>query len=111
MRLDVLGFVLDAIEVFWDEGFRNLKVYKKREGHCRVRGAHVENGFRLGVWVDNQRQLRRRAGMSQERMQRLDELGFDWDPYETDWEEGFRYLMIYKEREGHCSVPALHKEN
>ena len=30
---------------------------------------------------------------------------------ETDWAEGLRYLMIYKEREGHCSVPRAHKEN
>jgi helicase associated protein len=41
----------------------------------------------------------------------LDELGFVWDPLETDWAEGFRYLTIYKGREGHCRVPRLHKEN
>jgi hypothetical protein len=41
----------------------------------------------------------------------LDELGFVWDPFETDWAEGLRYLTIYKAREGHCRVPVEHKEN
>jgi hypothetical protein len=44
------------------------------------------------------------------RRQQLDEFGFVWDPRETDWAEGFRYLTIYKEREGHCRVPAKHME-
>src|SRR5262249_35251918 len=41
----------------------------------------------------------------------LDELGFVWDPFETDWAEGLRHLTSYKEREGHCRVPRNHMEN
>src|SRR5262249_62008795 len=37
--------------------------------------------------------------------------GFDLGADGTDWAEGFRYLTIYKEREGHCRVPGPHKEN
>jgi hypothetical protein len=48
------------------------------EGHCRVPGSHVENGFKLGIWVDTQRQRRKKAGMGKERIKRLDELGFLW---------------------------------
>jgi hypothetical protein len=109
-RLDELGFVWDAPhEAGWEEGFRYLKMYREREGHCRVPGSHEEDGYRLGRWVIKRRQ--RKRSLSKERQRRLDELGFVWDSRETDWAEGFRYLTIYKEREGHCRVPQKHIEN
>src|SRR5262249_35055775 len=108
-RLDALGFVWDAIEEAWETGFHHLAVYKQREGHCRVPAKYMENGFRLGQWVSVQRQAK--GKMPAERRRRLDALGFVWDPYDADWDEGFRYLTIYKEREGHCRVPRGHREN
>src|SRR5262249_33900208 len=108
-RLDELGFVWDAREAGWDEGFAHLKLYKKREGHCRVPVNHKESdGFPLGRWVLKQRQ--RRETLSEVRLQRLNYVGFDWAPLETTWEEGLRHLKLYKEREGHCRVPVSHEE-
>jgi superfamily II DNA or RNA helicase len=107
-RLDRLGFVWDALETNWEEGFRHLKSYKEREGHCRVAIGHKENGFWLGQWVTVQR--RNKDALSKERRQRLDELGFIWDVLETNWEEGYGRLTSYKEREGHCRVPQRYEE-
>jgi superfamily II DNA or RNA helicase len=108
-RLNELGFAWDPLKTRWEEGFRQLLTYKEREGHCRVPPRHEESGVRLGRWVAIQR--RDKDILLSERRQRLDELGFVWDPLVADWEEGIRYLKIYKEREGHCRVPKLHKEN
>jgi Helicase associated domain/Type III restriction enzyme, res subunit len=108
-QLDELGFVWDPVETDWAEGLRYLKIYKEREGHCRVPARHMENDFRLGQWVSVQRG--NADTLSAPRRQQLDELGFVWDPFETDWAEGLRYLTIYKEREGHCRVPPKHIEN
>lgn len=76
-RLDELGFIWDAREAAWEEGFNLLKTYKEREGHCRVPSTHKENGFPLGTWVANQRTLRSTTPI--ERQRRLDELGFVWN--------------------------------
>jgi superfamily II DNA or RNA helicase/Fe2+ transport system protein FeoA len=108
-RLDDLGFVWNQLEADWEEGFSYLKIYKGRAGHCRVPQRHRENGFRLGQWVTIQRVNKDK--ISSERRRRLDELGFIWDPREADWEEGFSYLKIYKDRVGHCRVPQRHREN
>jgi superfamily II DNA or RNA helicase len=110
-QLDELGFVWDPHETDWQEGLRYLTIYKEREGHCRVPATHKEDGFGLGSWVDRQRQSKDQETLPEARRKQLDELGFVWDPVQTDWAEGFRYLMIYKEREGHCRVRATHKEN
>src|SRR5262245_53176109 len=107
-RLDDIGFDWDPFETDWAEGFRYLTIYKEREGHCRVPFSHMEDGFRLRGWVNKQRH---NQTLSEARRQQLDELGFVWDPRETDWAEGLRYLTIYKEREGHCRVPFKYMEN
>ncbi|MDC1329428.1 helicase associated domain-containing protein, partial [Pseudomonadales bacterium] len=46
-----------------------------------------------------------------ERKQRLDDLGFVWDPLSEAWEEGFTALKAYKKRYNDCHVPQAHKLN
>ena len=48
--------------------------------------------------------------MPADRKQRLDTIGFVWDPLESAWKEGFAALTAFKAREGHCRVPARHLE-
>jgi rubredoxin len=107
-RLDAIGFVWEPLQGGWDEGFAALTEYKAREGHCRVPRGHNERSLKLGQWVSTQRKAR--DTMSAERKQRLDDLGFIWDPHEGFWEEGFAALTAFKTREGHCRVPYLHVE-
>ena len=110
-RLDAIGFVWDPHESAWEEGFAALKKFQAREGHCRVPDAHVEGKIKLEVWVGTQRFRRNQKGrLSAEQKQRLDALGFVWNPLEKAWEDGFAALKKFKAREGHCRVPQLHKE-
>jgi hypothetical protein len=89
--------------------FELFEIYNAREGHSRVPSDHAENGFPLGTWVHHRR--RSQNEMPTERRQQLNELKFVWNPFETDWIEGFHHLTKYKEREGHCLVPDGHKED
>ena len=107
-RLDALGFVWDSIKEQWEEGFDKLQAFKEREGHCRVPAKYEEGGFNLGSWVGTQRSIK--DTLTPERIERLEALGFVWDPFKERWEEGFDKLQAFKEREGHCSVPQGHKE-
>ena len=111
-RLDALGFVwdplADASAQVWERGFAALKVFHDREGHCRVPARHTEGGYSLGSWGQQQRALK--DSMTGERRQRLDALGFVWDPFADAWERGFAALKAFKYREGHCRVPAKHSE-
>ena len=61
-----------------------------------------------GVWVGVQRSSK--ATLTEERVQRLDKIGFVWNALSANWEEGFAALEVFKEREGHCRVPQAHKE-
>ena len=92
----------------WEQGFAALCKFHAREGHCCPSKDHVEGTFRLGLWVSNQRH--RKAFLPLEREQRLDAIGFVWDPRDHYWEQGFTALLNFKRREGHCRVPYFHVE-
>ena len=100
--------ITDRLGVSWDEMFGRLKKYRERVGHCRVPAGHKEGDHSLGTWVSVQR--RSKATLAPERVQRLDGIGFVWDPLTADWEEGFAALKLYQERVGHCRVPATYKD-
>ena len=102
-RLENIGFEFAPHEKGWQEGLLRLKAYKQRMGHCRVPLDHNEAGFQLGSWAHTQRQ--RKHAMPESRRDALDQLGFVWGLYATDWELGFAYLKSYRERVGHCRVP------
>jgi hypothetical protein len=97
-----------ANTAFWEKGFAALCKFRAREGHCCPAPDHVEDTFRLGVWVTNQRH--RKGFLPLERERRLDAIGFIWDRRDHKWEQGFMALLDFKQREGHCCVPQLHVE-
>src|SRR5438270_462469 len=89
----------------WEKGFSHLKEFSQREGHCQVReGVKTDNGYRLGIWVSNQR--RAKDTMDSDRRQRLEALpGWSWVILSDQWEKGFSHLKEFSDREGHCRVP------
>jgi hypothetical protein len=109
-RLDTLDFVWDPWTTQWEEGFGYLERYRKGNGDALVPKTYRDpaSGYRLGQWVSVQR--RTRDAMSPDHRQRLDALGFVWNSLTTEWEEGFRSLAIFRQREGHCRVPQKHRE-
>ena len=106
-QLDALGFLWDPLEAQWEEGFQQFQAYVKEHRHCSVPAKYVTpDGYRLGTWVDKQRQ--NQDEMLAERKARLDGVGFIWDPYTDQWEEGFRYLQAFVRERKNCRTPITH---
>lgn len=105
-RLDALGFVRDRLPAKWEEGFQHLQAFVQEHGHSRVPAKHVTaDDYSLGVWVSHQRKMH---NITPQRKARLDALGFVWDHYNDEWEQGFQHLQVFVQEHGHCAVPQRH---
>jgi superfamily II DNA or RNA helicase len=103
-RLEGVGLVWEPHWDAWEQMFRALSAYKNTHEDCNVPDKWAENS-ELARWVGKQRQLKRKGKLSKDRLARLDEIGFFWDPRDAAWEQMFRVLLVYKTAHGDCNVP------
>ena len=76
------------------------------------RGDYAENP-QLGTWVHYQRTQYNKfqqdpstSQMTQERIERLKSIAFEWDPLSAEWDTKFHELVAYKDTHGgSCNVP------
>ena len=77
-RLEEAGFVWDARQEAWEQGYRAFLSYKKEFPDVPVPIKAKFHDFNLGIWVNTQRQLKKNGTLSAERIKRLEESGFVW---------------------------------
>lgn len=109
-RLDSIGFEWNPFESAWDDMFRQLQEYWRREGNCDVPNNYPANP-KLSTWVGKQRVSRAKGTLSRERITQLDAIGFNWDPRDADWEASFSALAQFHAAHRHCDVPSTWKED
>ena len=105
-RLDVLGFCWAPWKT-WEQHIDDLKSFRETHGHCNVPKQYPANPA-PGSWVRNVRKARKDGTLAEERVRRLDALGFCWvrqPPIAVVWEERIKDLKTFKNQYGHCNVP------
>ena len=112
-RLDALGFDWEIDlekekEYTWEGQYTSLLVFKAVHGHCRVSKLH-ENDGPLRRWVAAVR--RGDFKLTPGQRQALNLIGFVWKMADWQWDQKFAELEGFKERYGHCRVPAHWPEN
>mmetsp|Transcript_27313 Transcript_27313/g.41521 ORF Transcript_27313/g.41521 Transcript_27313/m.41521 type:complete len:648 (+) Transcript_27313:187-2130(+) len=103
----------------WNLKFEELVAFKAANGHCNI-PLKCKGNPPLGRWVNKQREDYRGLGlvdpMPQERIDRLNKIGFEWKLAEDTnmasdslstrfWNERINELVAYKEEHGDCIVP------
>lgn len=92
----------------WEKMFFLLIDFKKNNGHAFGPLNPHENIF-LWKWIEEQR--KQANFLSADRMQRLNDLGFQWTKYDIAWEKNFIKLLEFKKEFGHTNVPPSYSEN
>ena len=88
-RLEEIDFIWDVLEYEWMESFRHLKEFYS----CSPSRKIPKSKRSLASWVDKQRRDKDR--LDDDKKALLNEMNFDWNPFETAWQEGFTYLNLY----------------
>lgn len=97
----------------WNRRYEQLVAYFKTHHHCFVPREHNNKG--LLRWIATQRtQYKKKKAnlsstMTKVKMQRLNEIGFDWVYVERSqkdllWLERFHELWAFKTKYGHCDL-------
>ena len=76
--------------------YQELVEYHQAHGDCNVPRDYSENP-QLATWVGGQRQRNNRGNLDAEKIEKLDELGFSWNPDQDFWDKMYDALVEYKE--------------
>ena len=108
-KLDSIGMDWHPNETAWNKGFEELKAYHSIHGNCDVPLRYQSNsGFKLGLWLQNQRRSylkKGRGAINQEQIDSLNSLGIVWDPYQEQWQKQYELVKEYYETHGHIDIP------
>ncbi len=74
LTFDLVTSMIGTLE----ERLEELKEFKNRHGNCNVSGRWSEN-IPLGTWVTAQRAKYRNGKLSDDRIKRLEDIGFVWN--------------------------------
>ena len=102
-RLEEIGFEFNVFDPVWEMMFDALMEYKDDHGHCNI-PRRVRAYKQLRVWTDKQQEYYRKGKLSEDRINRLEEIGFEFNTLSADWETMFNALSKYKKEHGHCRI-------
>jgi Helicase associated domain len=108
LRLNIFAEIMDSVGNSWDEMFGRLLLFRDRHEHCRVPQGYKDK--KLAKWVHHQRYFARRKLLRQERLQRLRDIGFTFEPYDSQWIARFEDLKVFLSSNGHSNVPSRYKD-
>jgi hypothetical protein len=111
--LNGIGFECFVPAYSWDERFEQLKAFQNDHGHCRVPGVKDKDSatHKLALRVTTQRQQYKKSKMKEERIQKLNDIGFEWNVTGVGWDERFEQLKAFQKEHGHYRVPGQNKKD
>jgi superfamily II DNA or RNA helicase len=109
-RFEKIGFTWDILEEQFEKGFQETLLYKESTGNPNAPNSYkTVRGFLLGSWQGDQREMYKKEKISPDRIDRLEKIGFTWEPFEKQFEKGFQETLLYKEKTGNPNAPASYK--
>jgi len=110
-QLNSIGFIWDIREHAWNEQFDELCAFKGNNGHCNVpqhdarnKSSCDERNKSLGLWVNHQREFYKKNALNSGQIQRMNSIGFIWDPLKHAWNQYFDQLCEFTAQNGQCYV-------
>ena len=83
------------LDIAWEEQYSEAKKYYSEHGNLNVpKNLLSKNGKNIHIWLEHQKENKRKGKLSREKADKLNELGIVWDN-EPPWEIGFRHAKEY----------------
>ena len=103
----------DALTATWDMYYASAKQYYKENGNLEVLARYItEEGYALGSWLNNQKAIRKgtiSGKLSEDQIQKLDDIGMIWDSLDHFWEQNFKLAKEYYLTYGNLDISTNYK--
>ncbi len=105
-RLEALQITWDMTEEAWQRGYEYAKKYYDSHGNLNIGGNYTaEDGYKLGVWIANQRSAYRKGRLTDGQIHNLETIGMRWSVRKDRWQTGYEHIVAYRQRFGDVNVP------
>ncbi|MER7490786.1 Helicase associated domain protein [Streptomyces sp. NPDC126497] len=113
-QLEKLGMIWSHYDVAWEEGLAAARGWAKENGHLLAPTDATYQGYRVGIWLKNQRAAARKAqeieqrraeglpvessagALSDERREQLEEIDASWCPsWPVTWQRCFHLVRMH----------------
>lgn len=88
----------------WEVGFKYLTEYKNEFGHTNVPKRESYKGYALGIWCQSQRGKYQSGALRENRKEKLENIEFDFDPLETEWNRRYEQYKRYIKEMGTSKI-------
>ena len=117
--LKAIGMRLETVNYNdWNENYALVQNYYEHHGNLEIPVKfktlngyeYDENGINLGMWIQNQKQLYKKAKLSPERINLLKAIGMRLETVNyNDWNENYALVQNYYEHHGNLEIPVKFK--
>ena len=112
-QLEEIGMIWDVYEENWNKNFELAKKYYEHYGDLRIMKnfktsngvEYDENGIKLGIWLTDQRQNKKKGVLQEDKFDKLESIGMIWDMNEELWNINYNLSKIYYEHYGNLKIP------
>lgn len=114
LKLASIGFYKMARTIMWEKGYSHLAAYYKKHKDTNMVYQYISpDGFPLGAWVHVQLQSYSLGRLSEQRINKLQSLGFVFKPIYTrpknPWETGIDNLCLYYDTYNNYQIPQKYR--
>jgi len=120
--LESIGVYIDPRESSWESRFGKLKEFMAQNDNKFPNDFELDqlddDGMGVLQWTRRQKAMYRayqngeqNTSMTEERIAKLEEIGFSWNKYDDTWMKRYEDLVKYYEHHGNTLVPTLYPAN
>ncbi len=101
-KLDSIGMCWENHqEMSWNKSYELVKEYYQTHGAVRIPKDYSQQGIHLSEWIAGQRLHYKCGELANWKIEKLNEIGFVWEPLEESWSNRYEELCSFVREQGH----------
>lgn len=104
--LEQIDMKWNPIDTMWNGMYQLAKEYYLKNNNLEISQGYIsESGEKLGNWILSQRRLYKESKLSQDKIDKLNDIRMIWNPYDEQWQKMFDEASLYYFKNNNLEIP------